>query len=227
MSVSEAEPKVMPSRAVGEAPCSDAQGRQGPVTRLGAMLGRTRIALLAGIFALGIAGCGGNNGTIPQDDSQQLLNMLSLLQNQVETGDCTLAEDTATKIDAAISNLPDSVDPNVQDALSKGAENLTELAKSPSQCTEGASGAAGVQTTDTTSTDTTSTTSTTTETTSSTPETTTTETTQPQQDTTEQPPTGIPPGHQTPPGNGNQGQQGGGIGGPTSGGLEPPDGGKR
>jgi hypothetical protein len=205
-------------------------GRRRPVTRLGAMLGRTRIALLTGIFALGITGCGGNDGTIPKDDSQQLLNMLTLLENQVETGDCTLAEGTATKIDAAISNLPDSVDPEVQDALSKGAENLTELAKNPDQCTEGASGAQGAQTTDTTSTTTTTTSTEPTSTTETTPETTTS-----QGDGTGQTqPSNTPPGHQpptpgneTPPGGGGQtgGPRGEG-GGPASGGVTIP-GGKR
>jgi hypothetical protein len=204
---------------------SNARGRRRPLTRLAAMLGRTRIALLAGILTVGIAGCGGNDGTIPQSQSEQLLQQLALLKNQVETSDCTLAEGTATKINEAIANLPDSVDPEVQDALSKGAENLTELAKDPSQCTGGATGASGLETTDTTDSTTDSTTDTdaTTESTSTTTTTSTTDTSTPEQNTPEQP-TG--PGNQdetpTPPDGGN-----GGAGGPRSGGVVPPGGGKR
>jgi hypothetical protein len=193
------------------------------------MLGRTRIALLGAVFALGIAGCGGNDGTIPQDNSQQLLNMLTLLQNQVETGDCTLAEGTASQIDEAISKLPDSVDPDVQNALSKAAENLTELSKDPSQCDSSTTGAQGAQTTDTTSTTTTTTPTDTT----STPEPTPT-TTSEGDDTEQPPPNDTPPGHQTPsPGNetppGSGGNQTGGPrdnGGPATGGVTTP-GGKR
>jgi hypothetical protein len=192
------------------------------------MLGRTRIALLAGVFALGIAGCGGNDGTIPPDNSQQLQNMLTLLQHQIDTGDCAGAQDSATEIDDAVAKLPDSVDPEVQDALSKGAENLTELSKDPSQCNTGASGEEGAQTSTTSTTSTT-----TTETTSSTPETTTETTSTTPEDT---PPANTPPGHETPspgnvtpPGGGNEtgGPRGGDEGGPASGGIVPPGQGRR
>jgi hypothetical protein len=192
------------------------------------MLGRTRIALLAGVFVIGIAGCGGDDGTIPQTDSEQLLGLLAQMKTQIETGDCTLAEGTATKIDDAINSLPNGVDPEVQDALSKGAQRLTELTNDPSQCVEG--GATGAEGAQTTTTDTEATSTETTTTTSST----TTETAPPEEDTTEQPPTDTPPGHETPPGNGagqgggNQGNQGSESPGEASpsGGLEPPGGGK-
>ncbi len=200
---------------------SNPTGRRRPITRLAAMLGRTRIALLAGVLTIAIAGCGGNNGTIPKSDSQNLLNLLTSLEDQVKTNQCTLAEGTAMKIDEAIKNLPDTVDPKVQEALDKGAANLAALTNDPSQCVDGASGAEGVQPTDTTTDSSSSTTSTT-----STTTTTTESTSTAQQDTTQQPPTGTPPGHETPPGNGGGQGGGGGTGGPT-GGLEPPNGGKR
>jgi hypothetical protein len=186
------------------------------------MLGRTRIALLAGVFAIGIAGCGGDDGTIPKDQSEELLGMLNLLQNQIETGDCTLAEGTASKIDEAVGNLSNEVDPEVQDALNKGAEHLAQL--TPEQCVEGgATGAEGAQTTDTTDAETS------TEITTTTSSSTTTEATSTEEDTTEPPPTGTPPGHETPPGGGNAGgpRGEGDQGGPASGGIVPPGGGKR
>jgi hypothetical protein len=188
------------------------------------MLGRTRIALLAGILTLGIAGCGGDDGTIPKDNSEDLLGKLTQLQDQIDRGECTVAEGTASQINEAVQNLPNDVDPEVQDALNKGAENLANL--TPEQCTEGgATGAAGVETTD----ETTSSTSTTTTTTST--ETTTPTDTTPTEDTTEEPPSETPPGQQTPPGNGggNEGNQGtpGGDGGDTGGPSGGITGGKR
>jgi hypothetical protein len=198
-------------------------GRPRPVTRLAAMLGRTPIALLAGVFAIAIGGCGGSDdGSIPSSDSTKLLTLLSQLQSYVSTGDCALAEDAAADVTTAVQALPDGVDPDVETALAKGADHLAELTKDPTQCTDaGPSGETGVQTTETTST--TSTETSTTESTSTPDETT------PSEDTGETPPTGTPPGQdeQTPPAGNGQGTQGGGNGGaPTSGGVNPP-GGKR
>jgi hypothetical protein len=189
-------------------------GRPRPVTRLAAMLGRTPIALLAGVFVIALGGCGGSsNGTIPSSDSEKLLGMLAQLQSYVSTGDCTLAEGTAADVTAAVKALPDGVDPDVETALTKAADNLEALTKDPTKCTDtGASGAEGVTTTDSTSTTIPTSTST---------STTTTETSTPEQ-TGETPPTGTPPGQgpTTPPGNGegNQGN-GNGNGGPESGGV--------
>jgi hypothetical protein len=199
---------------------SKSHGRQRPITRLAAMLGRTRIALLAGILTIGFAGCGGNDGTIPQSDSEQLLSLLTSLQDQLQTHNCAVAESLASNFDKAVNDLPDTVDPEVQDALDKGAEHLTELANDPSQCVDtGSTGVGGVETTDTTDTgsSTTSSTSTTT---------TTTETTSTPEENTPETPSTAGPGHETPP-TGQGPQNGGNTGSPTSGGLEPPDGGKR
>jgi hypothetical protein len=179
------------------------------------MLGRTPIALLAGVFAIAIGGCGGSDGgTIPSSDSTKLLTLLSQLQSYVSTGDCALAEDAAADVTAAVKALPDGVDPEVETALTKGADNLAELTKDPTQCTDGASGPTGVQTTETTSTTSTETSTTTTPT--------TTDETTPPENTGEQPPTGQDNGPTTPPadnGAGNQGDEGNGGGGGPSGGV--------
>jgi hypothetical protein len=199
-------------------------GRPRPVTRLAAMLGRTPIALLAGVFVIALGGCGGgDDGTIPPSDSTKLLTLLSQLQSYVSTGDCALAEDAAADLTAAVNALPDGVDPEVETALAKGTDHLAELTKDPTQCADGgATGDTGVQTTDessTTTPDTPTTTSTTT---------TTTDEPTPPEDTGEQPPDGQDNGPTTPPAD-NGGPNGGGnpgAGGPASGGVGSP-GGKR
>jgi hypothetical protein len=189
------------------------------------MLGRTPIALLAGVFAIALGGCGGSDdGTIPSSDSENLLTMLATLQDQVASQQCTLAEGTAVKISDAVKALPTDVDPDLHAALTKGAENLANLTKDPAKCTPaGATGVGGVETTDESST--TSTDLSTTTTTTAPDETTTPE------NTDETPPAGPPPGQdeQTPPTGNGQGTQGGGNGGgggPASGGVGSP-GGKR
>lgn len=188
---------------------------------------RTRIALLAGVFAIAIGGCGsGDNGTIPPQNSEELLNVLTQIETLVETGDCTLAAGRVTELTDAINQLPDDVDPEVQSALTKGASNLLALTKDPDNCTgEGATDEGGVEPLESTST---STTTTATSTTTVPEDTSTTEETQ------EEPPADQPTqDNETPPagdtgdnGNqGDQGDQGGGTGGP-SGGVDVP-GGKR
>jgi hypothetical protein len=188
------------------------------------MLGRTRIALLAGVLTIGIAGCGGDDGTIPQSQSEQLLNILASLQNQVDDGNCAVAQSTVQQLNSAIQDLPSSVDTKVKDALERGTANLSDLTQDPQKCTSasGATGASGAETTDSTYSTPTTTPDTTTE-----AETTTDETSTPEEDTGDQPPSGPQPGHETPPA-GDQGPQGGPQtgGGPTTGGVTIP-GGKR
>ncbi len=200
------------------------QGRRRPVTRLAAMLGRTRIALLLGVFAIGIGGCGGGeDGTIPTDESEALLSLLSAVQSSVSTGDCDIAEQTAAEVVDRVNNLPSDVDNELQEALTKASQQLVALANNPEECVgEGTSGPEGTDTTEPTTTE---------------EEPTTTEeeptTTDEEPTTTEEEP--PPPEDEQPtedpsvaPDNG-QGNQGGGNGGgvrdPATGGVQP--GGKR
>ncbi len=181
------------------------------------MRGVNKISLLAAVFAaaLAIAGCGsGDEGTIPSDQSDTLLSLLSSVQNSVETGDCELAQKTAEELVDTVNGLPADVDNEVQGALTRASEQLVNLAQNPEECVdENASGPEGVETTDTT--DTTATESTTT----------LEETTTPDESTTteeEQPPAPEEDSEPASPGGGNGGQPGGAT---PSGGLEPPDGG--
>jgi hypothetical protein len=194
-----------------------------PLSRLAAVGGRTRRSLLACLIALGIAGCGSDDGTIPENQSSDLLALLDSVRSNADSGDCDVAANTAQEFVNRVDQLPSEVDADVRDELDKAATNLDQLASD--QCKEpetGASGIGGVQPTEETSTveEETSTTTTTEEE----PETSTTTTTD------EEPPTQEPPGNQgdqggpgepvTPP-TGDQGQQGGGPGG----GVSPPSGG--
>jgi hypothetical protein len=163
-------------------------------------------------LALAISGCGsGNDGTIPPNDAETLLNLLSAVQTEAAQGECELAQDHAQEFVSAVGNLPSDVDPKVADELDSAATNLDQLAKDPSECTEaGASGELGDQP----ATSTTSTVA---------PETTTEETTTTEESTTTlEPPTGQQgePDQQPPAGGQDQGgSTGGDSGGPASGGV--------
>jgi hypothetical protein len=202
--------------------------RRKALSRLAAMRGTLHKSLLVCAFALALAGCGSDDGTIPPEDADNLLNQVEAVRSAAEGGLCDRAQDHAQEFVDGVNALPNDVDPEVASELTKAATNLEDLAASPSQCTEtetGATGLPGVEPTDTT--DTTDTTETVE------PETTTTETTstdeekpeeeEPEETTTIEPPPDEEPEEdpsQAPP----TGSQGGGGGGPTSGGLEPPTG---
>jgi hypothetical protein len=173
------------------------------------MRGRTRIALLAGVSAIALGGCGSSNdGTIPMDQSENLLNLLAAVQTSVTDGDCDLAAKTALELTTAVNNLPSDVDQDVQSELTKAAGNLTQLAQDPTQCVaeSGATGPTGIETTE----------SSTTTTSITEPESTTTN----PEDTSDQQPTEDPNQEQPDTGTG-QGDQGTGqgTGGTSSGGT--------
>ncbi|MDX6581349.1 MAG: hypothetical protein QOI10_533 [Solirubrobacterales bacterium] len=195
-------------------------GRLKPLSRLAAMRGRTRKSLLVCVFALTLAGCGGDSGTIPPQDANTLLNELKAVRTDVESGDCDTAQQHAQELIGAVAQLPNDVDPDVASELTKASEHLDQLAST--QCT-GASGLTGVQPS----------TSTTSTTTVEPTETSTTETsTTTQEQTSDQPPTepqgGDNAGQQPPAGGQDQGGQGGNptpTPTPTPGGGVPPSGG--
>jgi len=187
-----------------------------PITRLAAMRVRPLISLLSCVFALTVAGCGsGDGGTIPPNDAENLLNLVTAVQGDISDGECERATEHAQELVTEVGQLPSEVDADVANELAKASTNLEQLAGS--QCTDtGASGETGAQTTATT------TSVPETPTTTSVPETSTTtdesSTTQPEQQTpteqpNQQPPTGQNQGQggpPTPPSNG---------GGPASGGV--------
>jgi hypothetical protein len=164
-------------------------------------------------------GCGSSNdGTIPPNDANTLLDNLAAVKSDIARGDCLLAEGHAQEVVDAVNGLPSSVDPKVAGELTKAATHLKELAADPTQCTTGATGESATPST-TSSTSTTESVPTTTSTTS-----TTTTTTEPDTSTTDESGGGNQnPGNGqevTPPsGDQNPPSGGGGSGEPPSGGV--------
>ena len=170
-----------------------------PLTRLAAMSSGGRVSLLALAAAAMLAGCGGDDPTIPADSGDQLLTRLDEVEGAVADGNCEGAQDSADLFLAQVDQLPAEVDDEVKRLLRAGGERLQQLATE--QCEEppptGASGEEGFQPEEPTTT----------------PGTTTDTTT----DTTEQepPPDEGGDGGNQGGGNGNAGNQGGNQGGGT------------
>lgn len=155
------------------------------VTRLAAMPWGTRTALAA-LVAVLIAGCGSSDDkSIPPDVSGQLIAQLHQVQDQVEAGNCELAQGPASQFQTSVDDLPASVDSDTKKDLAKLADNLVELADNPAQCTSGATGESGVPST---STSTESSTTESTEPTTTSTETSTSTTTEPEQEQPSTPP---------------------------------------
>ncbi len=219
---SEAEP----NRAAVEAPYLTMSERRRPLSRLAAVGGRTRISLLACLFALVLAGCGSDGGTIPENQSSDLLSLLDNVQSNAQSGDCDTASGFAQEFANRVDELPSDVDADVRDELDKAANNLDQLASDSNQCNApeaGATGEGGFEPTTESSSTVEETTSTTT---TEEPETTTTTTTTDEETPTQQPSDNQGQGGSgttppvTPPSS-DQGQQGEGSGGGTA----PPSGG--
>jgi cobalamin biosynthesis protein CobT len=166
-------------------------GTHRPVSRLAAMPGRTQITLLACLCAAVLAGCGSDEeGTIPQDNSAQLIDRLDAVEERVAAGDCESAQQQADAFVAEVNELPAEVDDEVKGGLQDGADRLVELSNDQCEDTTGETGFDNLEPTTTTPTTTTPTTTETT-TTETDEETTTTETAEEdgEEDAEEQQPT--------------------------------------
>jgi len=105
-----------------------------PITRLAAMGWRRPISLLLCVLSLAIAGCGSDDGTIPPDSSDQLLNLLAGAQSAIGEGECERAQQFAQEFVNQTENLPESVDPEVAEELANAGTNLDNLASDDSEC---------------------------------------------------------------------------------------------
>ena len=112
-----------------------------PLSRLAAVGGRTRISLLACLFALVLAGCGSDGGTIPENQSSDLLSLLDNVQSNAQSGDCDTASGFAQEFANRVDELPSDVDADVRDELDKAANNLDQLASDSNQCNAPEAGA--------------------------------------------------------------------------------------
>jgi hypothetical protein len=117
------------------------------LTRLAAMLSGGRVMLLALAAAAVLAGCGGDEGTIPPESSEDLLARLTEIEEAVPRGDCDGAQASADLFVQQVDQLPADVDDEVKRLLTAGGERLQELAAE--QCEEppptGATGETGFQ----------------------------------------------------------------------------------
>ena len=92
-----------------------------------------------------MSACGGDDeGTIPPDAGQRLLDQLAQVEGAVDAGDCDRAQEAAVTFATGVSDLPPEVDGDVRDGLVDASAQLEELSADPQQCIEtGATGETG------------------------------------------------------------------------------------
>jgi hypothetical protein len=119
---------------------TDTASVQSRAASIAAMPKRLRPILLALIVAgasAGVLGCGGDGGPDPSISAQEagvLVSRLDEIQSNVDVGSCLVAADRTEELLAEIDQLPDSVDQEVRNALTRGATNLLDLLEDPEQC---------------------------------------------------------------------------------------------
>jgi cag pathogenicity island protein 7 len=169
----------------------------------------TALALLAAV-ALAVAGCGKDSekgDPIPASLASRLDQRLQVIQSQLDQGGgacADITDKTKPVIESDLKQIPDSVDPDVRDALQTSFDNLFALASSQCQDTN-------TQETTPTETDTTPT-----ETQTETQQTDTQQTETQQTETQQTPTQELPPGQQKKQGKGNNGNGNGNGGGPAA-----------
>jgi uncharacterized membrane protein YgcG len=99
-----------------------------PLSRLAAMLPGGRVTLLAIAAAALLAGCGGDDPTIPADRGEQLQTRLDEVEGAVAEGNCEGAQESADLFVTQVDQLPAEVDDEVKRLLMAGGERLQELA---------------------------------------------------------------------------------------------------
>jgi hypothetical protein len=94
------------------------------------------LALLLSAAAGGVLGCGsdGPDPSIPAQDAAVLSSKIDEIQANVQVGSCLVAAEKTDDLLADINELPSGVNQSVQNALTRGANNLKGLLEDPSQC---------------------------------------------------------------------------------------------
>jgi outer membrane biosynthesis protein TonB len=91
--------------------------------------------VLGAVFATGLASCGdGEEGGIPPETAEAMLNQLESARAALSSGDCERVQGNAGTLQAQISQLPTDVDPQLRSALTEGANHLADLAALPETC---------------------------------------------------------------------------------------------
>ena len=132
---------------------------------------------LGAALAVGLVSCGSDDeGLLPGDNAQQIVDNLNQVEQDVANGDCEAAAEHAAEVEDQISSLGGGVNSQLRQRLEEGASRLTELIST--QCVEAIATIPTVEpTTEETTTDTTTTQKQTTDTTTTGTTTTTTSTT--------------------------------------------------
>jgi hypothetical protein len=97
----------------------------------------TLLALILAGASAGVLGCGGDGGPDPSISSQEaavLVSRIDEIRDNVDVGSCLVAQDRTEELLSEIDELPDSVDQEVKNALTRGATNLLDLLEDPDQC---------------------------------------------------------------------------------------------
>ena len=95
------------------------------------------LALVVGAASGALAGCGGDSGPDPSlsgDEAAQLDAKLQEIQDNVAVGSCLVGADRVDDLLADVNELPDSVNQQVKNALTRGATNLKGLLEDPEKC---------------------------------------------------------------------------------------------
>jgi hypothetical protein len=95
------------------------------------------LALVLGAASGALAGCGGDSGPDPSlsaDEASLLDSKLQEIEDNVDVGSCLVAADRVDDLLADVNELPDSVNQQVKNALTRGGTNLKELLQDPEKC---------------------------------------------------------------------------------------------
>lgn len=92
--------------------------------------------LLGAGSALALVACGdsGPDPSLDNRDAQELLQNLELVEANVEAQSCVVAQSYVQAFSQDVDALPDSVDPELREALNRGALNLGKLIDEPGEC---------------------------------------------------------------------------------------------
>jgi hypothetical protein len=108
--------------------------------RLACVLGKraTLGAMSTIACALAMSACGGNDeeGTIPEDQGNQIVALLDQLDQRVDDGNCAGAQATAQEIVNRVEALPQAVDGELRETLVTASDNLVSQTRDPDQCQE-------------------------------------------------------------------------------------------
>jgi hypothetical protein len=113
------------------------QSRMASIAAMPKRLRTIVLALIAAGVSAGLLGCGGDNGPDPSLSAQEagvLVSRLDEIRSNVDVGSCLVAADRTEELLAEIEELPDSVNQDVRNALTRGATNLLDLLEDPEQC---------------------------------------------------------------------------------------------